>query len=950
MAGPGRDDVVVEWPPTRPPRRRGRLLFFAALAAIILGLGTALSYYVEVLWFDSLGYVDVLWKTLNLQAVVFLTFGVATFVVLYGSFLALKPANLGELASHSHIVISGQPVILPVEPVLRLIALGLSIFVALITAASMMAQWTTFGLFWYGQPERLQFEGAAGAALTDPIFGRPLTFYLFTLPAWNLISGWLVTLAVVACVVALFFVLIAGGARALSGRRPSAASTWRGLSIAFSALLLALAVRTYLGRYDRLFDDHTIFAGVTYTEAHVTLTGMLVVAGAFVIGAVVALINAVAAPRLRWLIAAAVPAGVCYLVVGLIGWYVNGFIVKPNELVRERPFITNNIEATRRAYGLASISQRPFPADAGIEAVDPANNGATLENIRLWDWRALQDTLRQIQEIRTYYDFPDIDIDRYELAGSVRQMMLGTRELSIDKLPESSRNWINEKLVYTHGYGVTMNPVNGFTPEGLPTLLLSNMPVQSAAPGISVNRPEIYFGELTNADVYVKTRQQEFNYPQGESSSLTSYEGTGGIVLGGMLRRILVALDRGDVAKLPFSDDVTPDSRLLMRRNVRERITALAPFLTLDPDPYIVVTAGGRLVWMMDGFTTSDSYPYARHYRVDRNSINYMRNSVKAVVDAYDGTTTLYVFDSNDPVIAAYRAMFPTLFKSSSSMPDDLRRHVRYPELLLELQATVYGLYHMTDPEMFYNREDLWTVATEVRANDRREQATQRMEPNFVLMTLPGERGVEFVEILPFTPANRNNLIGWIAGRSDGEHYGTLVAYNFPKNRLVDGPLQIEARIDQNPQLSGQFSLWNQQGSRVVRGSLLVIPMGRGLLYAEPVYLQAERSPMPELRLVVLALQDRLAYGPTFESAMAGLFGSAASPVPTPAATARVPASERTQPGQESTADLDAAIADAAKDLAEYQRLTAEGKLGEAGQRLEALKRKLEELQKQRRR
>jgi uncharacterized membrane protein (UPF0182 family) len=393
-----------------------------------------------------------------------------------------------------------------------------------------------------------------------------------------------------------------------------------------------------------------------------------------------------------------------------------------------------------------------------------------------------------------------------------------------------------------------------------------------------------------------------------------------------------------------------------MRRNVRERVTALAPFLVFDPDPYIIVGDDGRLSWMMDAFTKSDTYPYSRHYRLGRDEVNYIRNSVKAVVNAYDGTTTFYVFDTEDPMIAAYRAVFPTLFKDAASMPADLRRHVRYPELLLELQAAVYGLYHMTNPEAFYNREDLWTVASEVRSNNR-EQAPQPIEPNFVLMTLPGETGVEFVEILPFTPSNRNNLIGWIAGRSDGAHYGTLVAYNFPKNKLVDGPLQVEARIDQNPQLSGQFSLWNQQGSRVVRGGLLVIPIGRGLLYAEPIYLQAERSPMPELRLVVLALQDRLAYGTTFEAAMAGLFGQALPPAAVSSSTAASAPAGRGPNGAApagtaaaAAVGLPALIRDAAHDLAEYQRLTAEGKLGEAGQRLESLKQKLEDLQKQQRR
>ncbi len=602
---------------------------------------------------------------------------------------------------------------------------------------------------------------------------------------------------------------------------------------------------------------------------------------------------------------------------------------------------------TRQAYALDHVAQRQFPAETSVEALDRANNQATLQNIRLWDWRALQDTLRQIQEIRTYYDFPDVDIDRYEIDGNMRQVMLATRELNVEKLPDSSRNWINEKLIYTHGFGITMNPVNGFTSEGLPNLYLSNMPVQSTVPELNVKRPEVYFGELTDTDVYVKTRQKEFNYPQGESNSFTSYEGNGGIVLGGFLRRILIAFDRGDIGKLPFSDDVNSDSRLLMRRNVRARTAALAPFLTFERDPYIVLGEDGRLYWIMDAFTTSDSYPYSTHYRIEGNSINYIRNSVKVVIDAYDGATTFYAFDTQDPILAGYRRIFPSLFKDASAMPPGLRKHVRYPELLLALQAQVYGLYHMTDPQMFYNREDLWSVGREVVPDENGQSVGRPMQPNFVLMKLPGESDLEFVSILPFIPNNRNNLIGWIAGRSDGANYGTSIVYNFPKTKLVDGPLQIEARIDQNAQLSGQLTLWNQQGSHARRGTMLVIPCGNALLYAEPIYLQAAQSPMPELRLVVLALQDRLAYGPTFEAALLALFGAEAPSVGNaPTATAKNSANPATAP--QSQPDNSALISEAARDLSDYQRLTAEGKLGEAGQKLEELKRVLTILESRR--
>src|SRR5450755_845047 len=931
----------MDWPRLQPPPRRHRrrrfLIILAVLVGILFVVRASLSYYVDVLWFGSLGYADVFWKTLSLQWGVFAAFAAATFLIVYGSFLALKRVHLPDLPSGHTILIGGQPLKLPVEPVLSLIALAVSLVIAAATGGAMAGDWPTLALFWYAPRT---------TGIVDPIFAKPLNFFLFALPAWQLLAGRLLTLSVITCVLAAFFILITGGARALTGRLSrSVALPWRGFSITFAFLLLILAMRVYLGRFERLLDDHTIFGGVTYTDAHVTLTGMLVVCAALVLGAVIASINAVRVPRGRWLLAAILPAAVCYVAVQGIGWYVSSFIVKPNELVREKPYIVYNTDLTRQAYGLNLVSQREFPAETTVEAADPANNQATLQNIRLWDWHALQDTLRQIQEIRTYYDFPDIDIDRYEIDGTTREVMLATRELNFDKLPESSRNWINEKLIYTHGYGITMNPVNGFTPEGLPTLMLSNMPIQSTVHGLSVTRPEVYFGELTNTDVYVKTQQKEFNYPRGQTNNLTSYEGNGGILLGGLLRRMIVALDQNDLAKLPFSDDVNKDSRLLMRRNIRDRVSALAPFLTYDPDAYIVLGEDGRLSWIMDAFTVSDSYPYSTHYQLDSNPINYMRNSVKVVVDAYDGTTTFYVFDPDDPIIAAYRRIFPSLFKDAAMMPPGLRKHVRYPEMLLKLQAEVYGLYHMTDPEAFYNREDLWTVATEVGMSAGGEQQTQAMQPNFVLMKLPGESSEEFVEILPFTPANRNNLIGWIAGRSDGAQYGTSVVYNFPKTKLVDGPLQIEARIDQNAQLSGQLTLWNQQGSHVRRGALLVIPTGKALLYAEPIYLQAERSPMPELRLVVLALQDRLAYGPTFESAMASLFGGAVSSLTAAAVPAEpVRSAPASAASPQPAAGLDALIAEAAKNLADYQRLTAEGKLGEAGQKLEELKRTLDKL------
>ncbi len=937
---------MIELPGRKPRSNRIFLVPIVIIVALFLASSTALSYFVDSLWFGSLGYREIFWKSIGLQWGVFAVTFLLTLALLYGWFLALWHMHQGDLPSDRTVIIGQQQLSLPLRRLLRILGVVLSLAIAFISGLAMMADWPTFALFWYAP--------RAAAPRLDPIFARPVSFYLFALPAWQSVAGWLMVLAVIACIAAGAFLMLSGGTRAMSREHGSLVLPlpWRGLSIAFSFFLVVLAIQVYLGRFGALFTAHTVFSGVEYTDAHISITGMLIVAFALLIGAAIAASNAFTFPRPTRLVAALVPALACFIVVQLVGWYVNSFIVKPNQLDRERPYIAWNIAGTRQAWDLDRITREEFPAATTPDAADPEHNQVTLKNIRLWDWRSLQNTLRQIQEIRTYYDFPDIDIDRYTLNGDLREVMLAVRELSLDKLPDSSRNWINEKLIYTHGYGITMNPVNGFTTEGLPTLYLSNMPVESTVPGLAVTRPEIYYGQLTNSDVYVKTRQKEFNYPQGQSNNLTSYEGTGGIVLGGMIHRILIAASRGDLWKIPFSDDITPQSRLLMRRNILNRVQALAPFLNFDADPYIVIGDNGRLYWMLDAFTTSDSYPDSTSYAFGDNAINYMRNSVKVVIDAYNGTTTFYVFDPRDPIIAAWRSIFPSLFRDASAMPPDLRRHVRYPQLLLEEQAAVYGLYHMSDPEVFYNREDLWTVASELGLSDAGDQQTQIMEPNYVLMKLPGQSSAEFVEILPFTPANRNNLIGWIAGRSDGDHYGTAVVYDFPKTKLVDGPMQIEARIDQNAELSGQLTLWNQQGSHAHRGTLLVIPCGHALLYAEPIYLQAQQSPMPELRLVVLALQDRLAYGPDFQTALAALFGGQPSSLTVSGAQSQPATSPSSaQPGTPTPANAApnraALIAAAAQDLADYQSLTAQGKLAQAGQKLQDLKFKLNQLQTQ---
>ena len=933
-----------------PKRRRRRLALLALILAALLSATLLVSWYVEALWFDSLGYSAVFWRTLACKAGLFAAFAAATLAVLGGGFRAIRPRRLGGRT----VFVDGRPVTFSLGPLVTMAGWGAAALVAVVSGSTMMEQWTTFGLYW----NRPIGTTPAGAAAVDPIFGHPLDFYLFVLPVVQLLVTWASTLVLILLVAALVMLMVTEGEQVLTMRRaaPGAPRPFGPLSVVLSAALAMLAVRVFLSRYDALFAEHTVFSGATYTDAHVLLPGLLGVAGALVLGAAIALVNGFRPRRLAGLVLAVLPALVVYAGVRVAASYVSGFVVKPNELVRESPFIRHNIEFTLQAFDLARVEPRAFAVEPGVEAIDVARSRPTLDNIRLWEWRALQDTLRQLQEIRTYYDFPDIDIDRYRVGGELRQMMVAARELSVDKLPESSRNWINEKLIYTHGYGVTMNAVNGVTTEGLPALVLADMPVHSTTADLQVTRPEIYFGQLTNTDVYVRTSQKEFNYPQGESNSYTSYEGQGGIPIGSWARRLLIAFNRGDLSKLPFSDDVRADSLLLMRRNIHDRVQAAAPFLVYDDDPYVVVGTDGRLYWIMDAFTTSDAYPYARHYRLASGRVNYIRNAVKVVIDAYEGSVTYYVFDPQDPIAAAYRRWFPELFKDADAMPAGLRDHARYPELLLAVQGAVYSLYHMRDPAVFYNREDLWTVASEVTMSEAREQVARPLEPNFVLMQLDGAPEVEFVAILPFTPSNRNNLISWIAGRSDGAAYGSLRVYNFPKTRLVDGPLQVEARIDQTPQISSMLTLWNQQGSHTRRGGLLVIPVARGLLYAESIYLQAERSPMPQLRLVVLALQDRLGFGTTFGEAMTSLYGDAASAGATPAAPAApsAPAPAVGPPAPVGTtsgaapagvpAEVQILISQAAADLSDYQRLTAEGRLSEAGMKLESVKRALDKL------
>lgn len=907
--------------------RRPRSLFaLLVLALLLLGLGSAgAGLYIDKLWFDSLAFSNVFWYRLEAHALAFAATFAVTSIFLWGAFRFLL-AMAGP-ARRQFLQIQGRyvepPSVNSVKPLALWVAIVGGIFVGLVLSS----QWETLALY-LNQPE--------AAGVTDPIYGKTVGFYLFTVPALGWVSAWLTLVAVV-----VVFASIASFVTGLT-------STLRGISMAVSLGMIAVASHTFLARYSLLLADHELFSGMTYVDDHVIGVGLAITTGALLVGAAILISNV--AGSLRTL-ALGIGLPIATQLVGgvLIPAYVTNFQVRPNQLASETPYIRHNMDFTRRAFGIDKVEELPFEPGQTDAVFDPAQHQAMLSNMRLWDWQALQDTLRQLQEIRPYYGFGDVDIDRYTVDGKPRSVMLATRELDHQKLPPGSRNWVNDRLIYTHGYGITMNFASQFTRAGLPEFVLSDMPVKSGLPGLQVKRPEVYFGELTDAPVYVRTKQKEFNYPEGNDNNYTSYEGTGGIRMGGYFRRLLLAMEVGDLMTVPFSNDITPDSALLLHRNIVDRASRLAPFLTFDDDPYMVVGDDGALYWMMDAFTTSGRYPYSRHVSVDRRSVNYIRNSVKVVIDAYNGRASFYVFDSEDPLTATYQKMFPGLFQPKSAMPESLLRHVRYPDLLFQLQAFMYSSYHVDNEQVFYGKEDVWEIAQQTRTQGA-NQAAEGIEPFFILMSFPGSKNLEFVSILPFTPVKRNNMIGWLAGRSDGAEYGKLRAYHLPKTRFVDGPTQIQSRIDQDPQLSSQLTLWNQQGSAVIRGNLLVIPVDDVLLFAQPIYLQAQRSPMPALRLIVLATQDRLAYATTFDEALKLLLSGGGGSLTQVTSTADAPQEKEGQPtrGAAATpstqAPVQATIARANQALTDYRRLTAEGKLGEAGAKLEELKNMLEQL------
>jgi uncharacterized membrane protein (UPF0182 family) len=639
----------------------------------------------------------------------------------------------------------------------------------------------------------------------------------------------------------------------------------RHLAVLAAIFLFLLAFGAWLSQAERLIQPSGVIYGPGYSDVNGRMPAALLLAGAAVIGGVLALVHAFT-PR-NWPIPVAIGL---YLVVAVGGevysTIIQRFIVTPNEQSAESQYIQHNIDATRRAFALDRVEAQEISGDALLTEQDVRRNAETIENVRLWDHQPLLDTFGQLQEIRTYYDFAAVDNDRYRIDGALRQVMLSPRELNSASLP--NRTWINERLTFTHGYGLTLGPVNQVTQEGLPVLLVRNLPPETV-PELPIEEPSLYFGELSNDYVVVRTATREFHYPRGEDNVFKEYEGRGGVPVGSLWRKLLFALRFG-AYQMILSNDIGEQSRIVFHRNIRERVGELAPFLSFDQDPYLVL-ADGRLFWIVDAYTTSSRYPYATP-APQRGNLNYIRNSVKITIDAYHGTTTVYLADEADPIAATYARIFPGFFKPLAEMPASLREHVRYPEDIFAIQSAVYTTYHMTQPSVFYNREDQWEIPV---IEDTREAAA--MQPYYTIMRLPGETQPEFIQMLPFTPRNRDNLAAWLAARSDGEHYGTLRVFQFPKQKVIFGPRQVVARISQDQTIAPQITLWNQQGSQVIWGTLMVIPIEESLIYVRPLYLRASGGRIPELTRVIVAYQNQIVMEETLEAALSRLFGAGAA-------------------------------------------------------------------------
>jgi len=830
----------------RESRIQLTILLLVLLVAVVWP--SLADYYTDWLWFGETGYQQVFATSivtrLGLGAVVALV----TFLLLFGSFrLALRHFDQPYLVLGVSPA-DGTPVVLQRRGVARLIG-GVSALGAIGAGMIGSNQWMTW----------LNYRHASWFGDRDPIFGQDVAFFVFQLPWLEFVRSLLLAVMVAALAGSVLISLLPGRVAGGSGPMAPLRVARRHLSLLAAVVLLLLGAGAYLDAFGLVLSRHDIIVGANYADVTARLPALRILGVVSVVGAVMVAAHAFA--RQSWLL----PAGfglyaLTWLGGAMFATGVQRLVVTPNEQVKETPYLTDNIAATRKAFALDTVEERQVSGDALLTKKDITANQSTIGNVRLWDRQPLLDTFGQIQEIRTYYDFGSIDIDRYNVNGQYRQVMLSARELNVENLP--SRSWIAEHLTFTHGYGLTLGPVNEVTQEGLPVLFIKNIPPESSI-NLNVTEPSIYFGEFSNDYVFVGTHAREFHYPRGDEPFYKSYEGRGGVSVGSFARKMFFA-SRFKSFKILLSEDLTSESRILFHRNIMERATTIAPFLSFDRDPYLVI-AEGRLFWMLDGYTTTDHYPYAAR---TESGINYIRNSVKVVIDAYNGTTTFYQAEPNDPVIMTISRIFPGLLRPIHEMPAELRRHIRYPEGIFAIQSAMFATYHMTNPAVFYNKEDQW----EVPAVESTGTVAAPMEPYYTIMRLPGERDAEFIQMLAFTPRRKDNLAAWMVARSDGAQYGRLLAFQFPKQKLVYGPRTIAARINQDQAISPQITLWNQQGSEVIQGTLLVIPIENALMYIRPLYLRSAGGKIPELKRVIVAYQNQIAMEETLDLAIDKIF------------------------------------------------------------------------------
>jgi len=844
-------------------KSNGSFIKILAIVIILGAISSLNSYYVDWLWFKSVNFASVFSITLLNKLLLIVGAFVISFLFFWLN-LYLTKKNERPERERPEQTTDGRDIIYLNRELsnwaryfqgknAKWAFVGISLLGAYIVSSTLGNQWLIVQQYLH----RVIF------GIADPVFGQDIGFYFFNLTFYHLVYGFLMLILVLT-------LIMVGIAYLLNASADLFMIDWKEFTFAKShlavivAAIMALKAWGYkLATFEILFSSHGAVYGATYTDIHARLLANRVLMMVALVVVVVILLN-IFVKKLNWIVySLAVWLVVVFILGGIYPTIIQKLVVQPNEFTKEKPYIESGIQFTREAYGLDEVENQEFKIDNNLTMNDIKNNNETISNIRLWDWQPLGDTYRSLQELRPYYVFNDVDIDRYIVEGRYRQVMLSAREM--EQTPEQAQTWINQRLMFTHGYGLVMSPVTEIAQEGFPQFFIKDIPPQFTT-DIKVTQPAIYFGEKTNNYVMVNTKQNEFDYPMGDMNVSTQYQGTNGISINSLFRRLVLAWELKDY-KMILSTDISNTSQLLMNRNILDRAKKVAPYLNYDQDPYIVVGKDGKLYWMMDAYTFSNKYPYSQPY--DQAGNNYIRNAVKVVCDAYTGEMSFYVSDPADPLILSYQAIFPGLYKPLADMPDDLKAHIRFPADMFSIQAEIYRSYHISDPAVFYNKEDFWVVPGELVGGKE-----QPIEPYYIIMRLPGETAAEYILMLPYTPNGRPNMIAWMCARMDGDQYGKKLVYNFPKQETVYGPMQIESRINQDTAISSQLTLWDQKGSSALRGNLLVIPINNSILYIEPLYLQAQNSQMPELKRIIAAYGNKVVMEESLDKALVAIFGN----------------------------------------------------------------------------